>query len=274
MEFNNQVTAALKDFFIDNGITYKKLYREKRVAQTAIDGHSIKFFQLKGADFANSDTFVHLLRYALKAAGVPYLSVRITVEHMASGVSVIVTHSDEPIPLTQKYKVRKDMVRMIRNVAVYRIQALIALPGVSKGSIGGFVRAEHNLSHSGLCWISGDAVVLDTAVVSENAVVSGYAIVKGSACVRGNAQVFGECTVQQGAQIYDQAVVCMKAIITGYACIYGHARIAGEAEILYGARIHGDAYIAGTRRLVCDEDISTKDKNEKAESTVQARTGQ
>ena len=35
----------------------------------------------------------------------------------------------------------------------YRVKALRSFCDIKKGDIGGFVKNEHNLSHTGACWI-------------------------------------------------------------------------------------------------------------------------
>ena len=40
-----------------------------------------------------------------------------------------------------------------------RVVALIDFGNVKTGDVGGFVESENNLSHDGLCWVSGDARV-------------------------------------------------------------------------------------------------------------------
>ena len=42
---------------------------------------------------------------------------------------------------------------------LYRIRALISFKFVAKGTMGGFVESEKNVSHSGNAWVSGDAKI-------------------------------------------------------------------------------------------------------------------
>jgi len=56
---------------------------------------------------------------------------------------------------------------------------------VKAGDIGGFVQSEVNLSHSGECWVFGDARI------------SGNAKVFGDARIFGNAEVFGNDIVMR-----------------------------------------------------------------------------
>ncbi len=266
MELNNRIVEAVKGFFIDHNITYKKLYREKREYTKHIDGHSIRFYQLAAASveiaklFDNPEALSHLIRHELALRGVTYMSVIMVVTKNAKGYySLSFYHSDQPQPLTPKYCIRRDMVKIRHNIAVYRIQALVDIPGVvTKGELGGYVDSEANLSQAGMCWIGGDAIVIGNALVSESARVAGEAHVSGSSSVKGHASVFAKAAISQGAQIYGNAVVCMNAHVCGYALVYEDARVAGCAKIYEGAHIHGSAYVAGDRRIGGDIHINER----------------
>jgi hypothetical protein len=105
---------------------------------------------------------------------------------------------------------------------LYRIKALRNFGDVKKGEIGGYVSGEHNLSHSGLCWIYDDAKVYDDALVSANA------------------------KVYDNARLYDKAVVCENAEVCGSAWVYGSATIDGNAVVCGDAEVHGDAHVYDT----------------------------
>ena len=62
--------------------------------------------------------------------------------------------------MQKKYSVEKDEA-----TGLYRITALVDLPGVRKGDLGGLIEGEHNLSHEGTCWVSGQARVSGEARV-------------------------------------------------------------------------------------------------------------
>lgn len=73
---------------------------------------------------------------------------------------------------------------------VYRIRH------VRDGRVGGFVAGYDNLSHDGLSWISGDAVVCGDAYVCGDALVTGRALVTGGAVIGGSAVVGGTSIVR------------------------------------------------------------------------------
>ena len=59
---------------------------------------------------------------------------------------------------------------------LYRITALCDFGYVKKGTVGGLIETEHNLSHKGVSWVSGEAQVSGKAQVSGEAQVFGEAI--------------------------------------------------------------------------------------------------
>lgn len=92
-------------------------------------------------------------------------------------------------------------------VPVRRVRALEDFGSVSRGDIGGFLEKEENLSHSGNCWVFGDAMVfgnaqvLDNAIVCDSARVFGNAVVKDFACIEDDAEVRDRSVVKGVARI-------------------------------------------------------------------------
>ena len=68
-----------------------------------------------------------------------------------------------------KYEILKDEFIEFNDRKLYRIKALKDFRDVKKGTVGGYIESEQNLSQEGDAWVSGDARV------SGNARVSGYA---------------------------------------------------------------------------------------------------
>lgn len=107
----------------------------------------------------------------------------------------------------KKYKlIKKDYITLPNGTKSYRIQAMCDFGSVKKEEIGGYVESKNNLSHDGLCWVSGNAQV------SGNARVSGNAWVSGDACVSGDAW--------EKSPLYIQGT---KAPLTN--CKYGYIQI-------------------------------------------------
>jgi hypothetical protein len=80
----------------------------------------------------------------------------------------------------------------------YRIYALKDFGNVKKGSLGGWIEKEENLSQSGNAWISENAWVFGDAWVSGNARVL------GNARISGDAQVYKDAWVAENAWIFGE----------------------------------------------------------------------
>ena len=126
---------------------------------------------------------------------------------------------------------------------LYRIKAIKSFNGIRKGSLGGWVESEDNLSQEGNCWILHEAKVFRKAKVSENAKVKDNACIYGNACVRGNAKISGNAEVYGNVCIYD------------YVSISGYAKIFGSISINGYACIRGDAVIKSTNDYTVFENI-------------------
>ena len=105
---------------------------------------------------------------------------------------------------------------------LYRIRALRDFGCVSKGTAGGWVEGEHNLSHGGNCWVAGDA------------------------CVFGDALVFEDAQVLNRAQVYGMARVYGDARVCSIACVSGDARVFGNACVSRDARCRSGNHDTGT----------------------------
>ena len=62
---------------------------------------------------------------------------------------------------------------------LYRIVALKDFANIKEGTVGGWVKGEHNLAQEGNCWVYGDARVYEDAWVYGDARVYGDALVSG-----------------------------------------------------------------------------------------------
>ena len=78
---------------------------------------------------------------------------------------------------------------------------------VKRGSKGGLIDSELNLSCDGTCWITEDACVYGDASVVENALITGSAIVCGKAVVGGNAIIKGDSQVCGRSRVFGGAVI-------------------------------------------------------------------
>ena len=94
-----------------------------------------------------------------------------------------------------KYEILKDEFIELDGRKLYRIKALKDFLNVRKGTVGGYIESEQNLSQEGDAWVYGDAWVCGDARVCGNARVYGDARVCGNARVSGNAWVCGNARV-------------------------------------------------------------------------------
>ena len=126
---------------------------------------------------------------------------------------------------------------------LYRIKAIKSFNGIRKGSLGGWVESEDNLSQEDDCWILHEAKVFRKAKVSENAKVKDNACIYGNACVRGSVKISGNAEVYGNVCIYD------------YVSISGYAKIFGSISINGYACIRGNAVIKSTNDYTVFENI-------------------
>ena len=120
----------------------------------------------------------------------------------------------------KKYELLKDDCIIFRGVELYRIRALKDFKGILKGTIGGYIEKENNLSQEDNCW------VFENAKIHGNAKIYGNARVFENAEVRGDAEVCGNARVFENAKVYGNAIVC------GDAEVYENAIISDETDYI------------------------------------------
>ncbi|MBR5046378.1 hypothetical protein IKX73_01975 [Candidatus Saccharibacteria bacterium] len=140
--------------------------------------------------------------------------------------------------------------------AVIHIKSLYYTIDLKKGTLGGWVEKESNLSHVGACWIFHEGMVYGDARVSSAGSVGGKAKVYGEAQISDNAMIMDQSEIYGGAtirgssiildevKVYDYASV-VGATISGHAEIYGNARVTGDVDVGHNARIYENAVIGG-----------------------------
>ena len=116
-------------------------------------------------------------------------------------------------------------------ITLRRIRLLIDLPGFEKGSIGGWIEKESNLSHEGNCWVFGNSLVFENSRVSENSRVF------GNSFVFGDSQVFGNSWVFENSQVFENSRVFGDSQVSGNSLVYGNSRVSGNS------RVYGNAII-------------------------------
>lgn len=154
----------------------------------------------------------------------------------------------------KKYELT-DETKNFYGTIVHRIRAIKNFGRIKTGELGGWIESEKNLSHSGECWIYGEAIVGENAQVCENARVCGQAVVRNNALVCGCAEISGIAWVDgyvkiSGyASISDHAVIYDHAEVNGFTFVRGDTVIYGHASVYGGAKVYGDAHIGGNAQI-------------------------
>lgn len=146
-----------------------------------------------------------------------------------------------------KFQIRKDESKTLWcGTRVYRIYAAkefttTAGKCVERGSRGGWVESEKNLSQDGVCWIADEACAYGNALVRDNALVLD------------NASVFGNAIVRENAIVYDDATVYGDSEVCGVAHVFGYAKVRGKAKLFGGANVCGTTVVDGENSWDVDD---------------------
>jgi len=140
---------------------------------------------------------------------------------------------------TKKYELLKDDFIEWFGIRLYRIKACRSFEDIAKGTLGGYIEKESNLSHDGNCWVYKGAKVWGNAKICDNAKIFAGSEVYDNAVVRDNACV-------DGAKIFENALVHGKAYAKDNVLIYGNAEIFGNALVRDDASVRGNAQIHGS----------------------------
>lgn len=156
---------------------------------------------------------------------------------------------------TKKYKIRKDLSYTFDGHKLYRVEALKDFGDVKKGSIGGFIENEKNLSQEGNCWVYLDAKVFGNAKVSGNAVIDGFAQVCDNAMVYGNAQVNRYSKIKNNARVYGNARIWGNSIVKDNAQVYANSLLLENAQVCDNANLSGTCLVRENAIVCGDADI-------------------
>lgn len=116
--------------------------------------------------------------------------------------------------MERKYELTNESMEF-KGHTLHRIKALIDFSGFTKGTLGGWIESEDNLSHEGGCWIHDES------------------------------KVFGNARVRKSAQIIENSIICEDAVITGAAVVRENSRVSGDAFICDNANIYGASIVSG-----------------------------
>lgn len=153
---------------------------------------------------------------------------------------------------TKKYKIRKDLSYTFDGHKLYRVEALKDFGDVKKGSIGGFIENEKNLSQEGNCWVYLDAKVYDNAKVFGNAVIDGFAQVCDNAMVYGNAQVNRYSKIKNNARVFENARIEGNSIVKDNAQVYANSLLLENAQVCDNANLSGTCLVR-ENAIVCGD---------------------
>ena len=140
--------------------------------------------------------------------------------------------------MPKKYKLLPDDTIKWYGVTLYRIQALQDFGQIKSGNIGGYVEGEHNLSHTGRCWVGNNAKVWDRARVEDDAQVRDEAELSGLSVAGGHSQVEDHARLSHRARVRDHAQVGGDARVTDAAQVSGTAVVYDAAQV--GEVVAGD----------------------------------
>ncbi len=155
----------------------------------------------------------------------------------------------------KKYKIRKDLCYTFDGRQLYRIEALKNFGDVKKGSIGGFVENDKNLSQEGNCWIYLDGKVYDNAQVWGDAVIDGFAQVCNNALVFKEAHVRGHSKIKDNARVFDNARIEGNSIVKDNAQVYGCSILLENAQVCDNANLIGTCLVRDNAIVCGDADI-------------------
>lgn len=156
---------------------------------------------------------------------------------------------------TKKYKIRKDLSYTFDGHKLYRVEALKDFGNVKKGSVGGFIEKEDNLSQEGNCWIFLDAKVYGNAKVFGNAIINGFAQVCDNAMVYGNAQVNRYSKIKNNARVYGNARIWGNSIVKDNAQVYNNSLLLENAQVCDNANLSGTCLVRENAIVCGDADI-------------------
>lgn len=130
---------------------------------------------------------------------------------------------------------------------LHRIQAVSDVnEKVPKGTLGGFIENENNLSQEGTCWIYDDAICCENGEVKEEAALYDGSLVRGYAVVTGDTTFYDRAVAKRdcyicGGEIKENAIISGKAFIDTVGV---NAPVIGGESHVYG-EVRGNIYIKG-----------------------------
>jgi len=130
-------------------------------------------------------------------------------------------HTEEYLLLEELYDTiayvfgRKYTMIPQRN-GMYRLKLVKDIDQFKKGSLGGLVSNEDNVSHSGNCWVTFDAKVLDDAKIKDNVLITDKAVVRQQSLITDNVMVGGQMAVAGNTYLGGEGIYCASEILFNF----------------------------------------------------------
>ena len=124
-----------------------------------------------------------------------------------------------------KYTIQEPARQLPDGRKVKRIKALRDFGNVKEGTIGGFVEADDNLSHDGLCWIADDAMALGWSRITRDAQLRDRARICDWAVITDRCVVCDDARLRDSVFAYDDTVIGAQSILAEVVTVYGNAVI-------------------------------------------------
>lgn len=128
--------------------------------------------------------------------------------------------------IRNRKKVNNDKYSTTKEGEFYRIIAEKDFGDIKKGTKGGLIEKESNLSQNGTCWIEESAKVYGNAVI----------IGDNHVAIHGEAEIYDDAHIHGSAQIYGKAHIFGTTEVREKASVFGNAKlkdckVVGDAEV-------------------------------------------
>lgn len=123
--------------------------------------------------------------------------------------------------MNKKYELTEDTI-VYRGKELHRIKALRDFGDVKKGSLGGFIESEDNLSHEGDCWIYDDSFAYANSKVCDTSSIHGYS--KVCDCeLYDNSEINGDSKINNVIMHNNSKII--DSTLYGDIQLFGHSMI-------------------------------------------------
>ena len=143
----------------------------------------------------------------------------------------------------KKYEILENETNTFHGHTLYRIRALKNFGMIRKGTKGGWIESEKNLSQDDWCWVGDEAIVCENACVYDKAKIYGYAVISHDSCVRRNA-VVRDCALVRGRSLITDDAIVENAVDVYDSIIDEFAKVS-ESSTIKDSRVTNNAIVKG-----------------------------